>query len=148
MIEDFLRNKGVGFEVIRHELAYTAQETAAAEHVSGHEFAKTVIVTDGDAFYMLVLPASHEADLEKVSRLVGAEVNLAGERDMEGLFPECDVGAEPPFGSIYKMATYVDRLLADREKIVFRGGSHEKTIKMAYDDYAEIENPKVASFAL
>ena len=147
MIEEFLRNKGVGFEVIRHEVAYTAQETAASEHVSGHMFAKTVIVTDGKAFYMLVLPAAYQVDMKRARRVVGAKINLASEEEMRPLFPECEVGAEPPFGSVYKMKTFVDPSLQEQENIVFRAGSHERTVRMRYEDYARVEAPTVAPFA-
>jgi len=147
MIEEYLRNKGVGFEVIRHERAYTAQETAATEHVSGHLFAKTVIVHDGEKFHMLVLPASHAVDFKKAGELVGKKVRLATEDEMTPLFSECELGAEPPFGSLYHMKTLVDNMLAGAEAIVFRAGTHEKTIKMRYADYVTLENPAVGSFA-
>ena len=147
MIEDYLRNKGVKFEVIRHELAYTAQETAASEHVSGHMFAKTVIVTDGEAFHMLVLPASHQADMKRAGKLVGAKVRLASEEEMAALFTGCETGAEPPFGSVYEIGTYVDPSLSGQQNIVFRAGTHERTLRMRYDDYVALENPTVAEIA-
>ncbi len=148
MIEEFLRNKGVGFEVIQHEVTYTAQETAASEHVSGHMFAKTVIVTDGESYYMLVLPASKHVDVKKAGKLIGKKVKLASEEQMKPLFAECEVGAEPPFGSIYSMKSFLDESLESQESIVFRAGSHEKTIKMAYADYAKLEGPTVGAFAI
>ena len=147
MIEDFLRNKGVGFEVIRHDRAYTAQETAAADHVSGYVFAKTVVVTDGENYYLLVLPATYRVDLKKASDLVGAKVGLASEQETEPLFTGCETGAEPPFGSIYNMRTFVDSSLEEQETIVFRAETHEKTLKMSYQDYADLEKPVVGEFS-
>lgn len=147
MIEEFLRNEGVKFEEIRHERAYTAQETAATEHVSGYVFAKTVVVTDGENHYLLVLPATYHVDLKKAGKVVGAKVKLAPEEEMGSLFAGCEVGAEPPFGSIFGMKTFVDTSFEGREDIVFRAGSHEKTIKMSYQDYAELEKPVAGSFA-
>ena len=79
---------------------------------------------------------------------LGKKVRLASEQDMGSAFPDCEVGAEPPFGSIYKMSTLVDESLGEQGQIVFRAGSHEKTIKMSYQDYARIEAPAVASFAV
>jgi Ala-tRNA(Pro) deacylase len=145
MIEEYLRNRGVGFEVDQHELAYTAQEEAAAEDVTGYEFAKTVMVTDGEEFYMLVLPAPYQADLEKASELIGAEVRLADEDETKPLFSDCELGAEPPFGSIFNVETYVDETMGREGEIVFRAGSHEKVIKMNYEDYIELENPTVGT---
>jgi Ala-tRNA(Pro) deacylase len=143
MIEEYLRNQGVGFEVDQHELAYTAQEEAAAEDVTGYEFAKTVVVTDGEEFYMLVLPAPYQADLERASELIGKDVRLADEEEIKPLFSDCELGAEPPFGSIFQLETYMDETMGDREEIVFRAGSHEKVIKMNFEDYLELEDPTV-----
>jgi len=147
MIESFLRDKGVSFEVVRHERAYTAQEAAATEHVSGYMFAKTVVVTDGENYYMLVLPATYQVDLKKAGKLIGAQVGLASEEEMEPLFEGCEVGAEPPFGSIFNMKTFVDSSLEEQESVVFRAETHQKTIQMSYRDYAGIEKPVVGSFS-
>lgn len=143
MIEEYLKNRGVGYEVDQHELAYTAQEEAAAEHVSGYEFAKTVIVTDGEEFFMLVLPAPYQADMEKAGALIGREVRLAEEEEIRPLFTDCDLGAEPPFGSVFNLETYADESLGEQDEIVFRAGSHEKVIKIDYEDWEELENPSV-----
>ena len=146
-IQDFLRGKGVGFELIRHEEAYAAQEVAASEHVAGSNFAKTVIVNGKEASCMLVLPATHLVDLDAAGQILGEEVQLANEQQMKQLFPDCEVGAEPPFGSQYGLKTVVDVSLQSAHGIVFRAGSHTETIRIAYEDYERIENPRVARFA-
>jgi Ala-tRNA(Pro) deacylase len=146
MIENMLREKGVEYEVIPHRLAFSAQQTAAVEHVSGHIFAKTVIVTDGEKFHMLVLPGSHQVDMSLAEKLLGPGLRLAMEEEMAFLFPESELGAEPPFGSMYDLKTYVDGSLTEKEKIVFRAGSHERSIKMRCADYMALEKPTVACF--
>lgn len=147
MIEDYLRENGVDFEEIPHQRAYTAQGTAAVEHVTGYQFAKTVIVTDGENYYMLVLPAPYHADLEEASELIGTEVEMASEEEIADLFTGCEVGAEPPFGSLYHIKTYVDEKMGEQDEIVFRAGSHDATIKISYQDFINLEEPEVGSFA-
>ncbi|MFW6045214.1 MAG: aminoacyl-tRNA deacylase [Planctomycetota bacterium] len=144
MIEDFLRNMGIDFEVDHHELAYTAQEEAAAEHVSGYQFAKTVIVTDGGECHLIVIPAPYRVDLDKASSVIGREVRLARESEVRPLITDCDLGAEPPFGSIFQMNTYADFSLQEQEEITFRAGSHEKAIRMNLRDYLDLEDPIIA----
>jgi Ala-tRNA(Pro) deacylase len=147
-VAKFLEDKGVAFKVIRHDRAYTAQEVAAAEHVTGHMFAKTVIAKGGeDEAVMFVLPADRHVDFGKASELLGGELKMATEGEMKQLFPDCDIGAEPPFGSQYGVATYVDESLATMDEIVFRAGSHEETVRMKYGDFADIESPAVADFS-
>ncbi|MCD6416495.1 MAG: YbaK/EbsC family protein [Planctomycetes bacterium] len=147
-IESFLQDQGVQFEVIPHEQAFSAQEVAATEHVTGHIFAKTVIASGGGDTYMLVLPASRHVDFQKASAAAGCELMMVGEDEMKSLFPDSQIGAEPPFGSQYGLQTIVDEHLAEQGQIVFRGCSHDRTIKMSYADYERLENPTVAPLAI
>lgn len=147
-VQEFLEGKGVQYEVIPHQQTFTAQEVAASEHESGHHFAKTVIGRGGELTVMFVLPASRHVDFEKASELVGHKLEMASEGDMKQAFPDCEVGAEPPFGTEYGVPTYVDASLEGCRTIVFRAGTHDKTVKMAYADYVKLEKPKVAAFAV
>ena len=146
-MEGFLRKQGVTFEKVHHKEAFTAQRVAAAEHVTGKEVAKTVVVKGGDKFFLLVLPANLLVNMAKASQAVGAQVAMASEEEMAALFTECDVGAEPPFGSQFGLSTFVDRHLAEQPEMVFRAGTHTDTIVMAYADYAKAEKPTVADFS-
>jgi len=97
---------------------------------------------------MLALPASHRVDLAHLGAAIGAkEVALAGERELAAAFTDCEVGAMPPFGNLYGIRVYVDRLLTQEKRIVFQAGTHTDTISMAYADYARLAQPKVANFA-
>jgi len=145
-VQEFLKEKGVSFEVIPHEQAYTAQEVAAAEHVTGHRFAKTVIAKGGDEAFMLVLPASRHVDFARAAKLAGTKLKMVSEEEMKKLFPDCEIGAEPPFGAEYGLKTLVDDSLTEMGEIVFRAGTHDQTIKMSYADYASVANPAVGSF--
>ena len=97
---------------------------------------------------MLVLPASYRADLMLAGTAIGAKsLYLAGERELAGAFPDCEVGTMPPFGNLYHVAVYVDRMLAEDETIVFQAGTHTDTITMQYTDFAWLVKPRVATFA-
>jgi len=147
MVEDFLKDRGIDYELLEHGRAFSAQETAAVDQVSGYEFAKTVIATDGDEYYMLVVPAVSEVQMEKAGGLVRTDLALAQERELADLFPDCEVGAEPPFGSQYGLQTFVDGSLAEKEYITFRAGTHDRSIRMKCSDYMELEKPVKGFFA-
>jgi Ala-tRNA(Pro) deacylase len=66
---------------------------------------------------------------------------------MERLFPDCEPGAMPPFGSLYHLPTVVDESLAKDDVIVFEGQDHEQAIRMTYRDYATLEHPRLGRFA-
>lgn len=148
-IEKVLREAGVKFGKRQHPVAYTAQELAAEEHVSGDEVAKPVVVQAGEKNVMCVLPASCKIDLGKLAKALKVKsCRLVSEGDMAKLFPDVEVGAESPFGKFYGLETLVDKRLADREKITFTAGSHRSAIQMDYADYARLAEPAEADFAV
>jgi Ala-tRNA(Pro) deacylase len=147
-MEQYLRENGAGFEVMKHSQAYTMQEVAAALHVPGKQVAKVVMVKAAGEMAMLVLPAPYRLDFAKVGGVLGSRsVTLAGEEDFQDLFPDCETGAMPPFGNLYDLPVYVDQSLAEEEGIVFRIGSHRETMKVAYTDFERLARPQVAEFA-
>jgi Ala-tRNA(Pro) deacylase len=147
-LEQYLRENGVPFEVQYHPRAITAQEVAATEHVPGKMLAKVVMVLVDGEMVMLSLPAPYQVDLEKVGKVLGAEVaRLADEEEFEGAFPDCEVGAMPPFGNLYGMPIYVEEALAEDETIFFRAGTHTDTMSVRYADYEQLVEPTVAKFA-
>jgi Ala-tRNA(Pro) deacylase len=145
---DCLDENKVSYEILRHPEAVTAQRTAQAEHVKGRHHAKVVIVKSGDEHLMIVLPADHHIDLEKVEKAVGKAVSLDKEQEFKLLFPDCSIGAMPPFGNLYGLPTYVDQHLAEQDYIVFEAGTHTEAIKMSYRDYEKIVKPKVNDLAI
>jgi len=145
---DCLKENNVQYEVLQHAEAVTAQRIAQAEHVKGRHQAKVVMVRSGDQHLMMVLPADHRIDLEKLEKITGNAVSLEQEQDFKSLFPESATGAMPPFGNLYGLTTYVDRHLAEQDYIVFEAGTHTDAIKMSYGDYEKIVQPKVEDLAI
>jgi Ala-tRNA(Pro) deacylase len=96
---------------------------------------------------MLVLPASYHVNFAWLREVLGTRATLEAEQEFRGLFPECEIGAEPPFGNLFDLDTVVDTSLTKDDEIVFNVGSHYQTVKMRYDDYARIVHPKIAKFA-
>lgn len=147
-LKEFLKEKGIRFVTIHHSSAYTAQEIAASAHIRGKELAKTVIVKLDGKMVMAVLPASYQIDLELFKRATGTlEARLATEAEFEDLFPECELGAMPPFGNLYGMEVYVAATLAEDREIAFNAGSHYELIKLAYADFDRLVHPKVGNFS-
>jgi Ala-tRNA(Pro) deacylase len=144
-----LEKWGVPFHIIGHRVDYSAQETAQDTDTPGKEFAKTVVLSVDGRYAMAVLAATEAVDLHRARALLGArDVHLAGEQKLQELFPDCEVGAEPPFGHLYGMPVYVSPLLAEDEYITFNAGSHIEVIRMKYSDYKRLETPRVMSLAL
>jgi Ala-tRNA(Pro) deacylase len=147
-LKTYLEENGIHYQVLYHSRVYTAQEVAAAQHVSGKELAKVVMIRVDDELAMIVLPASLMLDIDKLKGVFrGKKTKLASEEEFQGLFPDCEIGAMPPFGNLYDLRVYIDTALAEHPQIVFQAGSHVETISMAYDDFANLVQPEVADFA-
>jgi Ala-tRNA(Pro) deacylase len=117
-------------------------------HVPGDEVAKTVLLRADDKYRVAVLPATRRIDLEAARRLAGASrLELATEPECLERFPDCEIGAVPPFGSLYGMKTLIDTALAAEAEIVFEGNSHAESIRMRYEDYAGLERPLAGRFS-
>lgn len=148
-LENYLRENQVRFEEHHHPRAVSAQEVAASEHVPGRMLAKTVMVLADGEMVMLALPAPYQVDLEKAAAALGVdEARLAEEEEFEDSFPDCEVGAMPPFGNLYGVPVYVEKTLAEDETMVFRSGTHTETMSVSYSDFERLVEPTVAQFAL
>ena len=146
-LETYLREQGVGWEVTPHVEAYTAQEVAAAEHVPGRQVAKVVIADVDGKQVMLVLPAPARVDLVRLRTTLRAKtVRLAREEDFASVFPDCEVGAMPPFGHLYQLPTYLDRSLSEQPRLIFNAGTHRETMTVAAADYLRLVKPTVIDF--
>lgn len=139
-VRDFLEQHGVSYDVEKHRPAYTAQEIAAVEHIPGSQFAKSVILMAGNTPLMAVVSADRHVRLASVAAAVGSDVRLAAEAEFAPLCPDCERGAEPPFGNLYDMPVYLDAGFTS-ELMVFNAGNHEETIRMSTADYVELVQP-------
>ena len=146
-LERYLRENGVPYSLHHHPPAFTAQAVAESEHVSGRAVAKVVIVFADGKLAMLALPASRRVNFARAAETLGAsDVRLAHEEEFQAAFPDCDLGAMPPFGNLYDVETFVDRSLLGAETIVVNAGTHEDTIHLRYADYERLVRPKTADF--
>jgi Ala-tRNA(Pro) deacylase len=146
-LKEFLDGEAVKYMKIAHSPAYTAQEVAQSLHIKGHKVAKTVIVFIEGKMAMAVLPANLSIDFDYFRKEIGAkEIRLATEAQFKDMFPDCEVGAMPPFGNLYGMEVYVDQHLTDDEEIFFNACTHSELIRISYLDFERLVKPKVLRF--
>jgi Ala-tRNA(Pro) deacylase len=96
---------------------------------------------------MVVLPASRRIVVHDLRELLESpEARLASESEFRDLFPDCELGAMPPFGNLYGLPVYVAASLAAEPQITFNAGSHTEIMQMAYADYEALVQPTVLEF--
>ncbi|RPI23515.1 MAG: YbaK/EbsC family protein [Acidobacteria bacterium] len=148
-LKEFLDANRVKYITISHSLAYTAQEIAATAHVPGKELAKTVMVRVDGRMAMAVLPASLKVNFDLLADTIGAkQVELASEKEFKQLFPDCELGAMPPFGNLYGMEVFVAESLTEDKEIVFNAGTHTELMKLSYEDFATLVKPRVVKLSV
>ena len=148
LLKDRLKNVNADYEMSEHPIAFTAQQTAFVEHVKGMNVAKPVIVIADGVYYMCVVAACCKVDYDALKSVLQADnVQLVYEDELASLSPDCQLGAEPPFGSFYGMPTIMDDRLEADDFIVFQAGTHDKAMRMEMAEYLRIETPRIFSFS-
>lgn len=145
-IKEFLRQERVSYQVKTHPSnSYDALGKANECHISGKEMLKSVILWADGKYIMCVLPAIHKLDLDKFKEFIQAQdLRLVKEDELSNLFPDCELGAESPFGHLNGMSVYLDKLIAEDKEITFNAGSHTDLIQMDFKDYVRLEKPIIA----
>jgi Ala-tRNA(Pro) deacylase len=147
-VQAYLVQNKIPYRAIKHPPTFGALRVAQAVSVSGHRVAKTVVVEVDGRPVLTVVPATRRLDTRAVKEALDADsVALASESRCRSLFPDCEVGAMPPFGSANGMRTVLDSSLAGGEAIVFESNRHDEAIQMALSDYERIEHPLVAAIS-
>jgi len=148
-LTNYLDEHGVKYVIVKHSKAFTAQEVAASSHIPGKNMVKSVIIrADGD-LVMVVLPSTHDVDVEHIGEQIGANsVELATEDEFSDKFSDCEVGAMPPFGKLYDIPTYVVRQLTEDDEVAFNAGNHRELIKISYDDFETLSDAKIIDAAV
>jgi Ala-tRNA(Pro) deacylase len=148
-LKEHLDSAGVTYEGHPHPPAYTSLEIAHSVHIPGREMAKSVILkADEEKLVMAVVSANDAANLDVLRKEIGCDrLRLASEAEFGDAFPTCKPGAMPPVGSLFGLPTYCDMNLSRNREIEFNAGSHDETVRMSFDDYKRVADPKIIEFA-
>jgi Ala-tRNA(Pro) deacylase len=106
------------------------------------------MLTAGMDQVMVVIPASEHVSITKAkAALANDEVRLATEAEFGTKFPDCELGSEPPFGTLYGISTYVDERLLEAPELLFSAGSHTLSMRMATKEWYRLVEPTVIDIA-
>ena len=145
---EYLDEQRCSYKVTEHNPVFTAEQLASAEHVPGRQVAKPVVICADARFYLCVLPADRRIDLYALQKHLKAKnVRLANEPEMQRLFADTELGAEPPLGNLYNLPTLMDKKLAKDKEIVFQAGTHKQAVWMSMKQYKKLANPTIGSFS-
>lgn len=148
-VRAYLKEHNLKYRSIYHTSAYTAQQLAHAQHVTGEKVLKVVLLKSEEGYFLAILPATYRVDFSLLKRLTGKkEIRLGTESEIRQLFPDCEIGALPPFSDLYHLPIYADESLKDGDEVLIVAGTHRDAIQMKYEALATCVRPTVGKFAV
>jgi len=141
-VKTYLDSKNVDYEVVSHPKVFSTIEEARTLGIEADEIAKTLVMQvthmPGDQA-LLVIPGSRKISNRKVHEIFATKhARLAGEEEMAEDFPDFELGAVPPLAELLNLPVYVDERLLDHNTVLFTGGTHTESIKMAIEDFLNL----------
>lgn len=129
-LKEFFANHDVAYELIPHPRSASTLETSEAAHIPGDRMVKGVLLGDQNQYLLALIPATHQLDIGRVNRVLGKQMVLTNEEELEAAFSDCEVGAVPPFGEAYGIETLLDISLADQSELFLESGDHSVLIRL------------------
>ncbi len=146
---DYLDQNHVEYLHTSHDTAYKAREVACLEHMLPCNFAKVVVFHSDLGAGMAVVPADCQLDIKELREALNApHLRLVSEEELQALFPECELGAMPPLGTLFGLPVYMDSSMAADATIAFNAGTHRDVVHMRFQDYASLVNPAFVAIAM
>ena len=137
-IKTYLEKKGVDYDIVGHPHTTTSLQTMEASHIDGRRIAKGVVLKDESGFLLAVLPATRNLDLHLLENQIGRRMDLADEKELSTLFPDCQLGAVPALGLAYGIKTLIDEALLSQPEIYFEAGNHEELIHLKESEFEKL----------
>jgi Ala-tRNA(Pro) deacylase len=148
-LQTYLDRFNVRYQITEHPVVYTSQGLAEAEHVSGYQVIKPVLVEADGQLVLVALPAAQKIDLDRLASELDAErVRICSEEEMQEVFRGCELGAEPPIGALFGLPTIADESLLRLRKVTFQAGTHHEAVTMSTEDYRRLAQPGIGQFTL
>jgi len=129
-LEEYLASRHIAYEVFTHPKTSTAMQTVNKANIPADRMVKCVVLEDDAGYVMAVVPASHRVDLGKIRAAMNRRLGLAMEDEFSEMLNDCTVGAVPPVGQAYGMATIIADELSDQPDIYLEGGDHQALVHL------------------
>ena len=148
LIEQYLERHHLATGSHEHQAAFTAHQLAEAEHIPDTMVAKVVFFFLDDQLAMGVLPANRNLNLHQIKSISGAHhVRLATEREIAARVKGIELGAIPPFASLFGMPLLMDQAFEGVAEFIIPAGVHTQSLKLRMEDYVREETPRILALS-
>jgi len=140
-LRQYLDALDADYEIMEHVPTKSAIQNALTCHIPPQRIAKAVLLDTPDDYLLAILPSDRRVELSELGNELGGRPRLADEDELACIFDDCAIGAVPPLGFGYGIATIVDDALERQPDIYFEGGDHVSLIHMGRDEFARLTRP-------
>lgn len=138
-IINFLEKAKIKYEPLNHRTVYTAYDKAQTLKIPQSLVGKTLIMKIDKILVLVLIPANKILDKNKFKKFSkGKKIDFARESLIKSKIKGAKVGAVPPFGSLWKLKTFVDRSLIKQAKIIINGGNYQCSIRIKSGDFKKL----------
>lgn len=139
-LQNYLSAEQIAYDLIEHQQAMSSASTAEVCNISGDCLAKAVLLRSAEGYLLAILPASHHIRLADgtLQRLLGCDVDLATEFEIEQVFPDCIRGAIPPVSACYGLDAIVDDSIEEQPEVYLEAGDHMTLVHVKHMQFARL----------
>jgi Ala-tRNA(Pro) deacylase len=141
LVQDYLSRHGAKYDVVAHPRSRHSAETAQLAHIPGERLVKSVVLRDDDGVLLAVLASTLSVHIGQLSEETHRRLRLADETELQSVFPDCSLGAIPPFGPAYGVRIILDDSLDAQEDLWFEAGDHEHLVHMTARQFMALVGP-------
>jgi Cys-tRNA(Pro) deacylase len=146
-IRDVLNKEKIEYEVLEHKPVYTSKEAAQVRGTQLRQGCKALICKTEEGFIQAVVPGDKELDIQKLQKLtLFKKIELGNAKEVRQV-TGCNIGSVPPFGNLFGLKVYFDKLVVENDIVAFNAGQHTKSIKMKAKDLVKVVNPVIGEFS-
>ena len=158
-LQNLLEKNNIKHEVIDHKTVYTAYDNAETQHLKPQEVVKTLVMKiDAKKYVLALIPANKNLDKKKFLKEINKWLKKEEEKAVRSIEFAKEawmkknvkgrIGATVPFGSLSKMATFIDRSLLQNKNLIINTGDYKKSIKLTTKKFLGLEEIIVGSFSV
>ncbi len=144
----YLNDNNVKFRIRLHVPTYTVHALAAANHVPLRAVAQNLIIEAEGKSWMAVFPGDMQLNPASLCQALGSTcVQEISVRELQGIFPDCDIDTVPPFGNLYGLNVVADTSFERDGLMVFHACSRSSSITIDWSTFTRLVRPLLASIA-
>jgi aspartyl-tRNA synthetase len=137
----------LSFKPYEHQPVRTSEEAAKVRNTPMSWGAKAILMYADGKPVMVVVPGDRKIDTKNLKIFLKVkDIRMATPEEVLSV-TSVSIGAVPPFGHIFQIPLYMDKLMKQSDRVVFNAGLHTKSIEMGEPDYEKVASPAVGDFS-